>query len=275
MGFFNKATFEQRIHEIDLIRGLLMILVILDHFLLTFRSFCGQWNTTLGGNVETLKNIFDFFTWYYNSVVRNVIRYTVLFGFTFVSGISCAFSKNNWKRAGIMITVWMAVALCTNMFSGIADATHTFGTFRPKIDFNVLGVLGWSILIYCFFQNKNWKWFLVIGSIFIALHPLVQWASTLDAFQYDPANGKYFFFPMLFRPYEGWDWMPLVPYIGFFFFGAAVGNVTYAIEKRSYFKRHEWERPFCFIGRHSIFFYGGHVVILYGVFYLITLFVRA
>ena len=47
----------------------------------------------------------------------------------FISGISCAFSKNNWKRAGVMLVVYTALLVVTNIM-------QVFTTSGVRIDFN-------------------------------------------------------------------------------------------------------------------------------------------
>ena len=75
------------------------------------------------------------------------------------------------------------------------------------------------------------------------------------------------------RPYTG-DWMPLFPYIFFFFSGAFFSYFFYK-EKKSYFKRHEWERPVCFVGRNTIWIYLGHQVVFIPLFMLIDAIIKA
>jgi uncharacterized membrane protein len=70
------------------------------------------------------------------------------------------------------------------------------------------------------------------------------------------------------------DHMPLFPYLGFFFLGAMVSKLTYAKDKKSYFKRYNWERPICFVGRHTLLIYGTHVLIIFGILSLVGLFIK-
>jgi hypothetical protein len=78
-----------------------------------------------------------------------VIRYIALIGFCFISGISSAFSRNNWLRAGQLLLVWGILALVTSVF----QYWKVFGELHMFIPFNVIGVLAWSTLLYCFVQN--------------------------------------------------------------------------------------------------------------------------
>ena len=97
--------------------------------------------------------------------------------------------------------------------------------------------------------------------------------------------GRVTYVPFLWRPYVGdlvegssaviqADHMPLFPYLGFFFLGALFSKLTYAKTKQSFFKRHNWERPICFVGRHTLLIYGTHVIVIMGFFLLLGLFIK-
>ena len=92
------SAFEKRIHEIDFLRGLLMVLVVLDHLFNLLMTYNGSW----AGDAHTqpFYTIYQIAHFYWTNPVRTGVRWLCLIGFCFVSGISCAFSKNNWKRAG-------------------------------------------------------------------------------------------------------------------------------------------------------------------------------
>ena len=70
------------------------------------------------------------------------------------------------------------------------------------------------------------------------------------------------------------DWMPLVPYIFFFFLGAVFSYFFYA-DKKSKLPRFEFERPFCFVGRYTLYIYLGHQVVFIPLFMIITEILRA
>ena len=83
------GAFEKRIHEIDFARGILIALVIMDHLFNWFAqdgTFDWAWAD-----------------YYWTCMGREVVRLVVLFLFVFISGISTAFSRNNWKRAGELL----------------------------------------------------------------------------------------------------------------------------------------------------------------------------
>ena len=264
------GAFEKRIHEIDFIRGVLMLLVVMDHIFNLLRSYNGGWAGA--DHIQPFWGIYLVADFYWTNIARKIVRWFCLASFCFISGISCAFSKNNWKRAGQMIALW-AIILVGSRILEACRVTYNWqlGINSFAIDFNIIGVLAWSTLIYCFVQEKNWKWLLVIGIIGLLIHPVCVLLSQTEW-------GKEAFVPMLWEPshalYPHADYMPLFPYLGFFFAGALLSKFTYSVERKSYFKRHEFERPVCFIGRHSLIIYITHFLVLIGIFSFVGLFIK-
>ena len=272
-----RKPFETRIHEIDFFRGILIILVVMDHIFNFTMNFSSGWAGA--EHVQPYYALNQAMHFYWDHPVRMWVRWICLICFCVISGISCAFSKSNSKRALQMVGIWALLFIVTNMIRGFLIANNMSTDVTAfRIDFNIIGVLGWSTLLYCFFEQKNWKWLLVVGLIGLAIHPLFQVLSTTEF-------GKNTYVPFLWRPYVGSDvvgsntllqadHMPLFPYLGFFFLGAMLSKLTYAKDKKSYFKRYNWERPICFVGRHTLLIYGTHVLIIFGVLSLVGLFIK-
>ena len=262
------GAFEKRIHEIDLFRGLLMCLVILDHLFNLLMSYNYTWFKATGD--VFYKEMHAFFLGYWTLPLRTIVRYVVLALFCFVSGVSSAFSKNNKKRAFLMMGLWFIILVVSNVLEIVHQAVgFNAGINTFRVDFNIIGVMAWSAMIYCFFKNKSWKWLLSAAIVGLLLHVGAQLLLAAD-----PTVVDRIYMPLLWRPsytlaYQA-DHVPLVPYISFFFLGALLSSFTYAKSKKSYLPRFEIERPICFIGRHSLIIYGTHFLLLIGIFALIN-----
>ena len=271
------GAFEKRVHEIDFMRGVLILIVVLDHILNNIMLHAANWAFWVPEN-QAFQDLFDGMVWYWDGEPRAVIRYIALFLFCFVSGISSQFSRNNWKRAGELLVVWAVLLVGGRLL----EAYHWLPGTNTRIDFNIIGVLAFSTLFYCFIQNQSWKgmlascliWFLVscylvpfLGAINTSGTPGVYLAA---------ADNNNIYLPVLWNGRRSFtaDWMPLFPYITFFFMGAVFSYFFYR-EKKSYFKRHEWERPFCFVGRNTIWIYLGHQVVFIPFFMLIDVIIKA
>lgn len=274
------GAFEKRIHEIDFIRGILISLVIMDHLFWCLKSYNLDWFYASGGSItsysydglvynETFSGgnplfywTYHIFNFYWGWLVRDIVRYICLFGFCFLSGISSAFSRNNWIRAGQMIGVFAIIAVGSNLL----NASKILGDQITIIDFNVIGVLAFSTLGYCFVQNRSWK-----GLLAATLLLFLFWKYTLPWLYGTPMGEARA--PALWIRYEDEfaDWMPLFPYIIFFFMGTLFSYFFYAPTKQSLIKRRgNWERPFCFVGRHSLIIYLAHQFVFTPLFLIIT-----
>ena len=161
------GPFEKRIHEIDFLRGVLMCLVIMDHIFNLLMSYNGTWAGEAG--LQPFKAFHDFFYFYWHWPVRVWVRYLALGGFCFLSGISSAFSRNNWRRAIEMIILWAIIFIGSNLLQwGYSASGWNLGIRTCRVDFNIIGVLAFSTLIYYFFQNKSWKVLAIVAAIGIA-----------------------------------------------------------------------------------------------------------
>jgi len=135
----------QRVWEVDFLRGICILLMILDHFLFNFAFL-----HVSAVNYYAIDNVFFSFMsrlgqyyWYWS--VRVVIRNIVVGLFLFLSGISCAFSKNNVKRLLKIITAASAVSLVTyflDFFIGRGNRVELF------IIFGILHLMAVSLAIF-------------------------------------------------------------------------------------------------------------------------------
>ena len=266
-----REPFKSRIHEIDLVRGILMVLVMLDHILNLLMSFGETWAGP--DRIPQYWAIYEGVLYiYWINPARIVVKYIVLFGFCFLSGISCAFSRDNWRKTGLLMGLWALILFVSNTLESFRTTYNLqVGVRTFRVDFNIIGVIAFSNLFYCFFQKKSWKWHLVIGIIGLLLHPVCVILSKTDW-------GQSFYSIPFWKPNrvisDQADFLSIFPYLGYFFGGVILSKFTYAKERKSYFKQYNWERPFCFVGRHSLLFYGTHFFVFIGIFLIIGLFIK-
>lgn len=265
-----------RIWELDFLRGICVILMILDHLTMLLGEYFGpSWygNMTGSGAGESFCR---FCAWWQDSSARDIAHPIVVFTFFAISGISCTFSRSNFKR-GLQLTV---VAL---IYSGATYiAQELMGINGVLVTFGVLNFLAACMLIYAlieFIGRKN-RWFTALASVAIIIVTLCLY------FLYTPPKDTPKIFAIIFPPrdfygnrtlfYSQSDFSPgdlftMIPYSAFYFFGAFIAQFIYS-RRRSLLPclDRSWHKPISFIGKHALIIYVLHVVLLGALLALIS-----
>ncbi|ACV62899.1 protein of unknown function DUF1624 [Desulfofarcimen acetoxidans DSM 771] len=220
-----------RIWEIDFIRGIAIILMIIFHLLYDLAVF---YNFPI--NIQT-----------------GIIYYTGKIAaslFIVVAGVSCSFSKNNLKRGTLLISLGMLIYLLTAVFVP-----------GSNIIFGILQFLGLSMLLSPLVNRLDPCPLFVIGSIIIISKVYIS----------DLTIGNSWFCPVgLPGPqFSSIDYYPLIPWFGPFLYGIAINKLFYR-EKHSLFKFSPPQKNlFCFLGQHSLLIYLVHQPVLLLILFLI------
>lgn len=262
----------KRIWELDFLRGCCVILMVLDHLaILISTMFAYQW---YGYNFYAL-GLGDSFTrfccWWVDSTDRTIVHNIVLVIFFSISGISCYFSRSNFKRGCQLLAVAGAYSLVTIFME------YVLGITGEIVVFGVLDFLACAILIYtlvdaiCRHDSRITSiWAAGIISITLLLY-----------FGYTPPADTPKIFAIVFPPhdifgnpslfYRQSDFSPgdlftLIPYLAYFFLGVMLAPYLYG-NRRSLLPRLDgkWNIPFSFIGKHALLIYLVHIVISAGV----------
>lgn len=280
---------KNRINEIDFLRGILILFMIVDHFFYDLWDILPElfsdYLTRCGG-------LYNFAIKYWNWDVRVGTRFAILALFFLLSGISCYFSKNNLKRGLIVFTVGLLINVG---FYGFAKLTGN----NTIMIFGAISCFGTSILIYflikllfdkmCPKYKEDFKWIaLSLGLMIIAFGMTFGvWNVKTRGPDYTEVKSFKSLLQIMIgmKQHSGPDWLPLCPYLGLMFVGSFIGETIYK-DRKSLFPKLP-SRPdkststlskvnyyglvmpykginkvIAFTGRHSLLFYLGHQVIL-------------
>lgn len=243
-----------RAFELDALRGLALFMMLLHHLVFDLRYMMGL-------------DVFAFQeTWWF----ENLLRPLFLNVFLIVSGICCSFSRSNTKR-GLRL---LAVAIGFTIVSSLASVWLQTDLY---ILFNVLHLLAVGTLLYAFLSRPERRRGQRLAGVDVALLLLMGvtlWLSSLLP-HWQP-TGNYWLLPFGLYPTDRIgmaDYLPLIPWLGFFLMGALIGRVAYSKGRSAFPNAPGWlvasTQPFGFIGRHSLLIYALHqpiyLAILYGL----------
>lgn len=215
----------QRIGELDVLRGICILGMILMHFIFDLAYFSGI--------VLPLPNWFQFVGQYGHIL------------FIALSGICVTLGNHSFRRGAVVFTAGLLISYVT-LYADVLLETEDL-----RIWFGILHLLGFCMMVYPLFQKlPNWA-LLLTGASFLILG---VWFSGLTI----PTD---LFLPLGLtsgKHYAGSDYFPIFPGLGWFLIGISLGRTFYK-EKTSLFPGVRWSSPLSrflsFCGRHSLEIY--------------------
>jgi len=240
--------FNKRFWEIDFLRGIAVIMMIIFHILFDLNYFSVHYSDLWSG------------FWFFFGRITALI-------FIFLVGISLTLSYARAKKRKINLPAKYIKRGLRVFGFGLLITLATFLLLKEgTIFFGVLHFIGVAIILAYPFL-KYTKENLMLGIIFIiagfsfsatfADFPWLLWLGFV------PEN-----FYML-------DYFPILPWFGVVLLGLFAGNMLYKNYKRVFRIRDLSSffpiRQLCFIGRHSLVIYLLHQPILIGLLYLFVL----
>ncbi len=275
----------KRVWEVDLLRGIPVLLMILYHFcfdVTQVKEVCIN-TYTMYATYPFLKD----FVFFVNGVVFTSMMENVLipvFGsiFVFVCGLSTALSHNNLRRSLLLSLVAGLISLFTYLGYLVFHVDMFIG-------FGVIHLMASQILFYSLLELLFKKVFKrkVPAVLCLMIGILLLFSGLLLRTGYKNANGNLitwptkvvgggpvhefysapfaFFFSAIGKYGNTVDWWPILPFGGVLFIGIAIGKALYEDRKESLFPEAKIRKvltPISFLGRHTLEVYIIHQPII-------------
>ena len=283
------ANTKNRIWELDFIRGICVLLMIFDHALYDIADIFGkrwaQVATEAGKpSAEFLTNLWHAAREYYfgstqstfwgvlsqGSPIRAFVEPMVVVIFAIVCGISCSFSRNNLKR-GIELGIFAILITIVTRLLG-EDMMITFGVFQMF----TVAILFWCLIDFICRHNKIKTAMVcgVIGIIMLCINQVLVgiWLEDAKAFS-DNSNGFFIGYFMLgVNNIPSADYQPIFPYVAWMLIGASLGPIIYMNKKSllPHLGKYDWYEPINFWGRHAMWVYVLHQVVIAAILAIIS-----
>lgn len=229
-----------RIWELDALRGVCIVCMVVIHFIFDLTYF--------GGKSLALPPFYHFVKQYGGII------------FLLISGVCVTLGRRSARRGAIVLAAGLLISAVTiGMWRlGMADRSIL-------ILFGVLHLLGVSMLLYPLFRRLPVALTAVLAVAIIALGLYFDTVTVSSPL----------LMPLGLRSpgFAASDYFPLFPHFGFFLLGSVLGRTVYR-EKKSLLPRVNARcapiRFFCFCGRQSLFIYLLHQPVLYALTLLVT-----
>ena len=221
---------QNRIWEIDFLRGIAFICMVYDHIMFDL-------NYIFGVKTVQLDFIGDF----------SAILFMLL------CGISTTLSKNCLKRGAIVFGAAM-------LLTAITFTVDTVFNTRLIIVFGILHMLGIAMMLSYFVKKLPNILIALISAVIIAMY---------IPFKNIRNMGNYLFaFGIHDATFFSSDYYPLIPYLAVVFIGIIIGKLIYS-DRKSIFPFALGKNPVSFIGQHSLILYLTHQPVVLAILFAI------
>lgn len=245
---------KERIHLLDILRGAAIIIMIAVHIL---------FDITFLFPVPGAKNLYWGFVYY---------GYFASVPFIMISGICAQLTRSNAARgAKLLVTAFFFTAVTLLV------------TPEVPIYFGVLHMLAISMLVYSALEKYMLKipaavGFLLCLFLFILTFNITNGYLGLKGLLAVPLPGSLYGDDLLYYlgfhtpAFKSSDYWPIFPWIFLFFTGSFIGRYA-RNDQFPAWTRKNFCPPLAFLGRHSLLIYILHQPVIYGVLWLIFLFI--
>ena len=268
----NIETKKERVFELDVLRGIAVIAMIIDHFTLMvyYSEGYNGWASYIFSNFNEidskwLNTFINLCCDFQDGTFRLVCHYIFCTLFLALCGISCSFSKSNFKRGFKVLIAGFIVTVVTTIISLVSGEDL-------YIIFGILSTLAVSILMVAVVEKYfNNKWvYLTIGIILILWGFLIHWWDVPRINSITEIGPFELVEIILGYKLFGADCFGLLPCAGVVFVGMFIGKTIYKDRKSIMPKLDgKWKLPFTFIGNNALLIYLLHQVVSVVVIFIL------
>ena len=238
---------KKRIWELDAFRGLCIIGMVIVHL------------------VYDLVDLYGIAEWQYPEWFAFVKDWGGLL-FLILSGICVTLGSRSVRRGLIVFACGM---VCTAVTFGMYKMD--FADKSIIIYFGVLHCLGICMLLWPTYKNMPWWALLIHGVVLTALGLYLD--SLITARTLTVTDQWLMPLGLYWRGFASSDYFPLLPNLGYFLLGAAIGKTVYR-KKETLLPKINDKNPILrclqFCGRHSLWIYLLHQPVLSGICMLLS-----
>lgn len=237
---------KKRIWELDALRGLCILGVVIVHLLFD------------------LVELYGILNWQYPQWFAFVKDWGGII-FILLSGVCVTLGHHSVRRGLIVFACGMVCTAVTWYMTKLGFDSEII------IYFGVLHCLGTCMILWATYKNMPWWSLLVHG---IALAALGLYLDN-QLMSYQMYVNSHYLMPLglFWRGFASSDYFPLLPHLGFFLVGASIGKTLYKNKTSLLPKVNETFfllRFLRFCGKHSLWIYLLHQPLLNGICYLIS-----
>lgn len=259
---------KNRIWEIDFLRGIAIVMMVLDHLAYDF-SVLDTFISPYNYNNVFLESIRLFGIAVRGSAFRQCLHYFFLPLFLILTGISNSLTTNKWRRLANMALLSAFMTTATMLISRISG-------MWCLILFGVLHCMTVGLLLSCLIdliKNETVAKYLslAVGVAIIVVGILISWYDApmlVVSHNYNYFSAEYF--PSLMQIVFGFarggaDCLGIFPCAGLVLVGNYLGKSFYA-DKKSLLPKLDldFNRYYCSIGRNTVWIYLTHQVVIAG-----------
>ena len=234
---------KQRVWELDAFRGICILGMVIVHF------------------VYDVVDLYALADWELPTLFLFVQRWGGVL-FLLISGICATLGSRSVRRGIIVFGCGLLVSAVT-----VGMYLLDFSGKGIIIYFGVLHCLGTCMILWPIFKRLPVWALVVIGIVLVGLGFYVDTLPTVDFSWLVPIG-------ILPHDFISSDYFPLLPNLGFFLLGAAIGRTAYR-KKETLLPKVNANNPvlrfLCACGKHSLWIYLLHQPILRAIFFLILL----